>query len=345
MIVIDGADGEGGGQVLRSALGLSMATGQPFRIENIRAGRAKPGLLRQHLTAVRAAEEISGAEVTGASGSDVTLGARELTFQPGKVHPGRYRFAVGTAGSATLVLQAVLPALMLAAGPSELTLEGGTHNQSAPPFDFLDQAFFPVLRRLGVGISAKLHRPGFYPAGGGRFVVEIEPAGRLAPVHLKTRGELKRRRAVAVVSNLDPSIAERELKTLAEELDLEASELEVVEQKRAHGPGNVLMLTLAFEKVTEVFTGFGQKGVSARDVALRTAAEAQAYLNCEAAVGEHLADQLLLPFALAGGGSFTTASPSLHTRTNAEVIGRFLNVEFTGLEAEKGSRLVTVYRT
>jgi RNA 3'-terminal phosphate cyclase (ATP) len=145
MIDIDGSEGEGGGQVLRTSLSLSLVTGSPFRIEKIRAGRKKPGLLRQHLTAVQAAAQIGSAEVEGDE-----LGSREIIFRPATVKPGRYTFSVGTAGSAGLVLQTVLPPLLLASGPSELTLEGGTHNPWAPPFDFLSRAFFPLLRRMGV---------------------------------------------------------------------------------------------------------------------------------------------------------------------------------------------------
>src|SRR5262245_60443308 len=174
MEVIDGSQGEGGGQILRTALALSLVTGAPFRVEKIRAGRQKPGLLRQHLTAVTAAVEIGGAAVEGA-----TLGSRELSFRPGSVRPGAYRFAVGTAGSAALVLQTVLPALLTATGPSTVVVEGGTHNPHAPPFDFLALAFLPLLARMGARAQATLDRPGFYPAGGGQLTVEITPAPAL----------------------------------------------------------------------------------------------------------------------------------------------------------------------
>src|SRR6202140_4872670 len=159
MILIDGSIGEGGGQILRTALGLSMVTGQPFRIENIRAGRDKPGLLRQHLTAVNAAAEICGANVEGAA-----ISSRELSFSPGNVKSGEYTFSIGSAGSTTLVLQTVLPALLAADGPSSLTLEGGTHNPHAPPIDFLEKAFVPLVNRMGPTVHVALERAGFYPA-------------------------------------------------------------------------------------------------------------------------------------------------------------------------------------
>jgi RNA 3'-terminal phosphate cyclase (ATP) len=160
MIRIDGSSGEGGGQVLRSSLSLSLATGQSFRIENIRAKRERPGLLRQHLTAVLAASEVGGAKVEGAQ-----LGSRNLTFVPGSVRPGNYRFMIGTAGSGTLVLQTILPALMMAPGPSHITIEGGTHNLQAPPFDFLGKVFLPIVNRLGPKNNRESEAVRFLPGG------------------------------------------------------------------------------------------------------------------------------------------------------------------------------------
>jgi len=195
MIVIDGAQGEGGGQILRSALALSLVTGKPFRIRNIRARRKKPGLMRQHLTAVNAAVEVGAARVAGNA-----IGSTELTFEPAALCSGSYRFAVGTAGSCTLVLQTVLPALILADGPSELLLEGGTHNPAAPPFDFLAGAFLPLLSRMGPRVAAALERPGFYPAGGGRMRVRVTPAKRLLPLHLTERGAIVARALLARIA-------------------------------------------------------------------------------------------------------------------------------------------------
>src|SRR5262245_51567856 len=209
MISIDGSFGEGGGQILRTALGLSLFTGQAFRIDKIRAGRRNPGLLRQHLTAVKAAAKIGQAEVTGAN-----IGSTQLTFTPGRVSHGDYQFAVGTAGSATLVLQTVLPALLISGDRDQktnLTLEGGTHNPYAPPFDFLARAFLPLLERMGPRFDVKLERYGFYPAGGGRIEISIEPATRLETIELNERGKILNRRATALVAHLPRSIAEREL--------------------------------------------------------------------------------------------------------------------------------------
>ena len=212
-IEIDGGQGEGGGQVVRSSLTLSVATGRPVRVANVRAGRKKPGLLRQHLTAVRAAAAVGAAEVQGDA-----LGSTALSFRPTGVVPGAFRFAVGTAGSATLVLQTVLPVLLTADRPSRLTLEGGTHNPFAPPFEFLDRAFLPPVNRMGPRVVATLEACGFFPAGGGRFTVEVTPAPRLTGLELLERGEPVGHNAVAVVANLDPRIADRELAVVAERL-------------------------------------------------------------------------------------------------------------------------------
>jgi RNA 3'-terminal phosphate cyclase (ATP) len=334
MIRIDGSTGEGGGQMLRTALSLALVTNQPFQIENIRAKREKPGLLRQHLTAVMAAMEIGSAEVEGA-----TLGSKTLTFTPGKVRAGEYRFAVGTAGSSTLVFQTILPALMTATGPSRIVIEGGTHNTQAPPFDFLAKTFLPVLSQLGPKVSVKLERYGFYPAGGGRFIAEIAPCEKLAPVSMCDRGEIKHRHATAIVANLVRHIAQREIETLGHSLGWDSELCEIIETKDSAGPGNVVLIELGSDSITEVFSGFGRLGASAEKVASEAAGAARAYLASSAFADEHLADQLLLPFALAGGGSFTATMLSQHCRTNMEVISVFVPMTFAIEEGERCTQI------
>lgn len=324
MLVIDGSFGEGGGQILRTALALSLVTGMPFRIERIRANRQKPGLRQQHLTAVNAAAQVGCAEVTGN-----TLDSLTLAFAPQEVVPGTYHFAVPTAGSSTLVLQSVLPALMLADGPSQLTLQGGTHNPLAPTFDFLQLAFLPLIRRMGPTIDAALERPGFYPAGGGKFTVAIAPVVSLTPLVLETRGALVQRTARALVAHLPSHIGNRELQVVRDLAGWKPRELYVDENSQAQGPGNVLTLTVESEHVTEVFTGIGKRGVPAETVARQTVMEMQAYLRVDVPVGQHLADQLLLPLALSGSGCFRTLAPTEHTRTNIAVIQQFLDSTIT----------------
>ncbi|HEY8368592.1 MAG TPA: RNA 3'-terminal phosphate cyclase [Thermodesulfobacteriota bacterium] len=336
-IVIDGSQGEGGGQVLRTALALSVVTRTPFRIERIRARRPRPGLLRQHLAAVRAAAEICGATVR-----DADLGSTAITFDPGPVTPGGYRFAVGSAGSACLVLQTVLPPLLTAAGVSTLTLEGGTHNPAAPPFDFLAKAFLPLVGRMGPRIEASLERYGFFPAGGGRFTVRIEPVPRLGRLDLGERGEITGRRARVLVANLPRTIAEREAAVLRAALGWEPQAYTIETIEGSPGPGNVVMLEVAAEYVTEVFTGFGQRGVRAEAVAAGAAEACRTWLAAGVPVGEHLADQLLVPLALAGGGSFRTLPLSLHATTNIAVVRRFLDLPIRTTPAEDGTVLVEV---
>ncbi len=337
-IRIDGSIGEGGGQILRTSLSLSLATGIPFRIENIRGRREKPGLLRQHLTAVQAAAEIGSGEVEGAA-----LGSMAITFVPGKIRAGDYRFAIGTAGSGSLVLQTILPALMTAPGPSHIEIEGGTHNPAAPPFDFLQQSFLPLVERMGPRVKVELHRYGFYPAGGGRFIVEIEPCAALQPITLGVRDEISAKRAVALVANLPYHIARRELDTVGKLLDWGPECLFCEDTKNSVSPGNLVMIEIKSSGVTEIFTAFGKLGISAEDVATVAAEQAGAYLKSNAAVGEHLADQLLLPMALAGAGSFTATSLNMHARTNMEVIQQFLPVQFTVQEGN-GYSAVSLYR-
>jgi RNA 3'-terminal phosphate cyclase (ATP) len=338
MLTIDGSQGEGGGQVLRSSLALSLVTGKPFQITRIRAGRKKPGLMRQHLTAVQAAAEVGRADVRGAE-----LESMELTFVPGHVTPGDYRFATGTAGSATLVFQTVLPALLRAASPSRLTLEGGTHNPFAPPYDFLARTFAPVVNQMGPRIETQLIRPGFYPAGGGELHVSIEPADAWRPLELLERGNVLRTTARAVVARLPRRIAERELRVIQTELGWDAAGLIVEEEAESRGPGNVVLIEIECERVTEVLTAFGSRGVRAEAVASDAVTQARRYLQSDAPAGEHLADQLLIPLALAGGGSFRTISLSRHAMTNVDVIRTFLDVQIEMTRAESGDWLVKMH--
>lgn len=316
MIRLDGSRGEGGGQILRSALSLSVALGLPFSIGSIRARRERPGLLRQHLTAVEAAAAISDARVEGAR-----PGSRELLFIPRGIRGGAHRFAIGTAGSATLVLQTLLPPLLFAGEPAEIEIEGGTHNPAAPPFEFLDRAFLPLLRTLGARVEVTLRSRGFFPAGGGRIRLRVEPLRDARPLALLGRGAARGLRALAIVENLPESIADRELALLRALLGCEGSK-EVA--RGGPGPGNALIVEAAFEHVTEIFTGFGERGVPAETVAERVAAEAREYLSASVPVGRHLADQLLLPLALLRGGAFRTFALTPHATTNLETIAAFL---------------------
>ncbi len=327
VIEIDGSQGEGGGQILRTALSLAMCTGKPVQINQIRAKRPKPGLMRQHLVCVQAAQAISSATVDGAE-----LGSTALRFVPGPVQAGDHSFAIGTAGSCMLVLQTVLPALMQAKAPSTLKLSGGTHNPMAPTWHFIERAFAPLLARMGVLLEGKLLRHGFYPAGGGEVELCIQPASEgLAPFSLLERGAHKAAFGECLVPGLARRIADRELEALGRALNWTTEQLSVMPTRQNEGPGNALMATLAHEHVTEVFTSFGEKDVTSEKVARLLAKEVSAYLESKAPVGPHLADQLALPMALAvqasaKAGAYAASEMTEHAWTNLEVIRRFLPV-------------------
>lgn len=330
MIELDGAAGEGGGQILRSALALSMITGQPFRIRDIRANRAKPGLMRQHLVAVQAAAQVSGARVNGAE-----LGSSELSFTPGPVVDGDYHFAIGSAGSCTLVLQTIVPALLFAPQPSTIRITGGTHNMMAPPVQFLQQTYLPLLARMGAEVGLELKRYGFYPAGGGEVLATVRPWRELRRLALMERGAYIGGRADALVAGLAPQVGMRELDCIGEAMEWGREQLHLQRLPAEQGPGNAVLIRLDYEHVTEVCVGFGAKAVRAEAVAQEAIMQAKAYLASDAVADEHLADQLLLPMALAGGGRFTATTVSMHTETNAALFGKFLPVD---IYFERGER-------
>jgi RNA 3'-terminal phosphate cyclase (ATP) len=333
MISLDGTSG--GGQMLRTALSLSMVTGQAFRMVHIRGQRRKPGLMRQHLTCVKAACEIAGGTVVGAE-----IGSTELTFQAGRIRGGDYHFAIGTAGSTALLFQTLLPALLRADGPSTLRLEGGTHNPLAPPFEFLDRVFLPTLRCMGADASLALVESGFAPVGGGSILSNITPCAKLIPCELHERGDLLGLRIRVPIRNLSPAIGTRILAAALEMLACEDAAVEV----RDPGPGRGVccLVEADFEHLTELTSSVGEQGITAERVGTRAAKSMHDFIGSGAAVGRQLADQLLLPLALAGSGSFTTMAPDEHVPTNIAVIEKFLPVKFHITEAAHGTRVIAV---
>jgi len=283
--------------------------------------------LRQHLACLRAAKEISGAEVTGDE-----LGSSVVTFEPGKVKSGEYRFAIGSAGSTTLVFQTVLMPLLLAEDVSELYLEGGTHNGMAPSFDYIEQCFLPVLSGIGCRIEIDLERYGFYPAGGGAWRVRIHPANKIQPLTLVERGEVINEEAVALSARIPAHVTERELSQVKKKCYWPESSLK---QKlvSSEGPGNMVSLRVNVGEVTEVFESVGERNVSAERVAGRAIRDMKRYLEAGVPVGEYLADQLVLPMALGRGGRFRTLKPSQHLLTNVEVIEAIAGVEIVLTES------------
>jgi RNA 3'-terminal phosphate cyclase (ATP) len=340
MLVLDGSHGEGGGQILRTGLTLAVLTEQPVRIERIRAGRKKPGLRPQHLTAVQAAATVCNARLEVDA-----LGSQTLTFLPGgPARPGEYIFDVaeatrgGSAGSVGLVLQTVLLPLALADGESYLVLRGGTHVPWAPPVSYLEHVFLPTLARMGLHAEVESARWGFYPAGGGEAHVQIVGrSGGLAPISLVERGEFERIWGMAVVTNLPAHIAQR-MAARAHNVLAEASLQSEVEPRRLHssGPGAGIFLFAEYAHTIAGFTAYGRKGLPAEQVAEAACDELLAHHYASGAADPHLIDQLVLPMALAAGKSqVTTSQVTHHLLTNVWVVRQFLTRELN-VEGELG---------
>ncbi len=322
MLLIDGSSGEGGGQILRTSLSLAMVTGMPVRIKRIRASRPKPALMRQHLACVRAAEAVCGAAVSGAD-----IGSTEVTFRPNKIKAGNYSFSVGTAGSTVLIFQTVLPALALADEASNISFQGGTHNDFAPSFDFVLESYLRVLKSLGFNVESELLQHGFYPQGGGEWSAVIKPSGCIKTLELIETGGLVSREAVVTSSHIPKHVAERELAEISKRCSWSAAELRS-EHVDCLGSGNILSLRLHYQKHSEVTEYVGKVGVSAERVARNAVSNMRRYQSNGAVVGEHLADQLMLPMVVGKGGVFRSLKPSQHAGTNRDVIHLFTDKRF-----------------
>jgi RNA 3'-terminal phosphate cyclase (ATP) len=323
--VIDGSQGEGGGQVLRTALSLAVLNGKNIEIINIRAARKKPGLLRQHLTCVLAAQQVCDAELEGAE-----LGSSRIRFTPGKIKAGKYHFKIGTAGSTVLVCQTLLPILVMAKQRSEIILEGGTHNGMSPSLSFFEHSFLSVLKNMGIECDISVSSLGFYPAGGGKWQITIEPIQHLSAICLHESGyhwlnKFENCSITVLLSKLSKKVAQREVATVKKELNWSGvSEIQHVNTLSA---GNSLQLSIHAPTHSSQFEVLGEPGLSAERVAQTAVESVKEFAQSQSAVEEYLADQLLLWLAICGSGSFTTMQPSLHTITNIAVIKQLLAVE------------------
>ncbi|MCF2857786.1 RNA 3'-terminal phosphate cyclase [Pseudoalteromonas sp. SMS1] len=325
-IVIDGAKGEGGGQVLRTALSLSMLLNQPIEIKNIRAGRKKPGLKRQHLTCVLAAQQICDAQVSGAE-----LNSQHITFVPNQIQAGEYEFKIGTAGSTVLVCQTILLPLALNGKASRVKLQGGTHNGMSPSLTFFEHSFMSALKSMGLTCTITTQKLGFFPAGGGSWQIDISPLTSLKPCQFEQSGaelELQEHHChvLSIVAGVKDSVASREIKEAQSQLSWTNAGTEI-DRANAFGKGNSFHLSVGQGLQVAMFEQVGELGLSAERVAGRTVEALKRYLKSGAAVEEHLADQLLLPMALAGSGSFTTTALSSHTTTNIDVIAQLSGIK------------------
>jgi RNA 3'-terminal phosphate cyclase (ATP) len=347
-IVLDGSQGEGGGQILRTALSLSAITGKPFAITNVRANRLKAGLRPQHVAAARAAARLVDAELTGDA-----VGGTRLEFRPRrKATPGEWVLDVGTAGSTPLLLQTICWPLALAGAPSQLTLRGGTHQDHAPSFHYLALVWAPAVARLGFKLALELQGAGFYPEGGGEFTARIEPAHPMPPLDLRHRGTLLDVEVISVVGGLGYEIADRQASRALR--SLRAAGIAAVAQRvpvpAPLSKGGHVLVVSTFER-----TRCGHGAVSARERTPEQIAEEavnafRAHLAGGGAVDRHLGDQLLLPAALGAAGlvpappgvvpstRYTVAEVTSHLTTNAAIIRRFLDVEIAvlGREGDEG---------
>ena len=326
MIVIDGSIGEGGGQILRSALSLSLLTGQPFIMTNIRARRSNPGLRPQHLSAVQAAAQISRASVDGDR-----KGSSKITFVPGPVQPGDYHFDIGTAGATSLVLQTLLLPLALAQGTSRLTITGGTHVPWSPCFHYLDWHWGRFLYRMGIGFNLSLVKAGFYPRGGGELRATIPGSARPKGLDLSYRGRLQRVIGLSAVANLPLDIAERQRRQSLKRLGNLITSVEVdvtIESLPAQSRGTMLLLLAEFEHSQACFFALGARGKPAERVADEAVEGLAKFMQTDGAVDHWLADQLLLPLAVTKQSSvLRTSEVTQHLLTNLEVIRHFLAIE------------------
>jgi len=333
VIEVDGSRGEGGGQILRTSLALSMITGQPLRMTNIRAGRAKPGLRKQHVACVEAAAAVSRARVDGAR-----VASQVLEFEPARRwEPHDLEIDIGSAGSATLVVQTVLVPVLLADKAWRGVIKGGTHNPMAPPAHFLERAFLPQLVAMGAKAEIRCEREGFVPTGGGKLVVEIEGGSQLRGIELvASDAPVTARRATSIVTQIPIHVAERELAKIRDELGWSEAECAAIELQRG-GPANIVMLEVERAGVRELVAHHGEKHTRAEVIARRACDDLRAYLAHGHPVGEHLADQLLLPMALAKGASkFRSGALSLHATTNIDTIHQFRDVAISVADIERG---------
>lgn len=323
IIVIDGSYGEGGGQILRTSLSLSIITGKPFEIVNIRAGRREPGLRPQHLMSVQAATQISSAHVEGAE-----LGSLRLRFIPNGVKSGWYELDVGTAGATSLIIQTVFfPLALKGKSISVITVRGGTHVPWSPPYEFLKEGWLVFMRRIGFRAEMELKRAGFYPRGGGEVTATIWPVDTLLPLESRERGSLVRVFGISAVGGLPREVAERGKNRAIQILgengipnQIETGELQ------SYGRGAIVFLKAVFEKTIVCYSALGERGKRMEEVSEEACKRLLGFLKTDATVDEHTADQLILPLALARGRSyFRVPEVTGHVKTNAEIVGRFLD--------------------
>jgi RNA 3'-terminal phosphate cyclase (ATP) len=322
-IEIDGSFGEGGGQILRTALSLSCITGCGLNLFNIRKSRKKPGLMQQHLTCVNAISEICNAEVLGNE-----AGSTELTFVPRKIKSGNYYFDIKTAGSSSLVIQTLLPPLLFADKPSHIRIKGGTHVPFSPPYDYISEVFIPMLNRIGIKAESSISKYGFYPKGGGEVSFKIFPAEKITGMHAVSKGNLFSITGHSAVSNLPIHIAERQKDSLIQNLSPLTAKINILEVP-SFGQGTFVFLKGEYEYILTGFSSLGERGKRAEDVGNEAASLFKHSHNTSACLDPHLADQMVIYLCLAKKDStFTTSRITQHLLTNLWTIEKFLKIRY-----------------
>jgi len=339
MVEIDGSQGEGGGQVLRTSLSLAAALGRDLHIVNIRANRSKPGLAAQHLACVRAVAQVCGGQVRGAE-----IGSTELSLLPGSIAGGNFRWEVGTAGSVGLVAQSALPPLLFAPRPSFVQITGGTNVPWSPSVEYVDRVFLPAVGRMGATVRITRLAPGFYPKGGGRIHLEVTPLPEcLRSLEWAERGQLRGLEAISLVeARLPRHIINRQVSGARAELGTVGLRV-TTDHPQSLSPGTMLMIAAGFERGAAGFTALGERGKPAEQVGAEAGRAAASFLAGSASVDEHLADQLALYAALAQGPTrYVTERVTQHLATNLWVIGQFLE---TGMRADEPTGMVEIEGT
>lgn len=333
LVELEGSMGEGGGQILRTALTLSLLTGKSFHLRNVRAGRSRPGLQAQHLACVNSAAAIGQGRTRGAS-----KGSADLEFTPGKVVPGNYHFAIGTAGAASLVLHTLYLPLALADEPSHVTIDGGTHVPHSPCFHFLDSTWLGYMTLLGLKMKVRMRRPGFYPRGGGLLECDIAGGSQVRALQLPEVGAPTVAKGISAVAGLPEAIARRQAERAARRLRDLGLRPDIREESWTGGPGTVLAIALNTAPVSTMFFGLGERGKPAERVADEAVNQVKDYIQADTrGVDAHSADQLLLPLSLAAEpSSFGVTEITPHLTTNAAVIRAFLDRDIRW-QKEKGN--------
>lgn len=336
IIEIDGSFGEGGGQILRTSLSLSCLLKKPFRIFNIRKGRKKPGLMPQHLTAVRMAQLISSAKVKGDE-----IGSTELYFEPQDIKPGEIFYDIGTAGSTMLVLQTVLPCLAFSGGKSNVILKGGTHVPMSPCYHYVERIFCKFLRRIGITLSLAIEQYGFYPRGGGHIRAEIEPVKEIKPLKILEPGRLLRIEGISGVANLPLSIAERQKEAFLKSISLLTVPAEIKTLSvKSPGQGTFIFIEAVYEDSVAGFSSLGERGKRAERVGEEAGEKLLRHLGTLKALDPNMADQIVLYMSLTDQTSeFSTSEITGHLITNLWVLKEFLDIEYSidGKVGESGT--------